>query len=163
MALEILEVFHFFLKCKLYLWTQSGLLGRGRCSDDLDIYHFSGHWSAGTQRRKTRKTSRERMQYKSRKQVTLKKRKGYGLERLNEEGRIEHRARTGWKTRFKRREDRKKAKKHGDEKRTGEGRINGKTRKAKRYMRKYLGKTPYSERERTNGVKKSVRESQGNS
>lgn len=35
------------------------------------------------------------MQYKSRKKVTLKKRKGYGLERLNEEGRIEHRARTG--------------------------------------------------------------------
>lgn len=146
MALEILEVFHFFLKYKLYLWTQSGLLRRGRCSDDLDIYHFSGHWSAGTQRRKTRKTSRERIQYKSRKKVTLKKRRGYGLERLNEDRRIEHRARTRWKTRFKRREDRKKAKKCGDEKRTGEVRINGKTRKAKWYMRKYYGKTPCRKR-----------------
>lgn len=144
MALEILEVFHFFLKYKL--WTQSGLLGRERCSDDLDMYHFSGHWSAGTQRRKTRKTSRERIQYKSRKKVTLKKRRGYGLERMNEDRRIEHTTRVfhrGWKTRFKRREDRKKAKKRGDEKITGKGRINGKTRKAKRYMRKYYGKRPY--------------------
>lgn len=80
------------------------------------------------------------MGYMSRKKVTLKKRRGCGLERLRlQEGRTEYRVKKGLKEEMGQKESKEK---HESEKGTGkERRINGKTRKAIRSRAKYLGKT----------------------
>lgn len=72
----------------------------------LEIYPFLGHWPARSQGRKTRKTVRERIECKSSEKVTLKQRRGCGLEGLtSQESGTEHRV----KKRLEKR-DRKKAK-----------------------------------------------------
>lgn len=80
------------------------------------------------------------MDYKSRRKVTLKKRRGCGLERLRlQEGRTAYRVKKDLKEEIGQKETKEK---YEGEKGTGkERRINGKTRKAVRVRTKYLGKT----------------------
>lgn len=82
-------------------------MGKEGIVNTLEIYPFLGHWPARPQGRKTRKTVRERIECKSSEKVTLKQRRGCGLEGpTSQEGRTEHRV----KKRLEKR-DRKKAKK----------------------------------------------------